>query len=377
MNVNIGKFVMIAFVVIASLVAVGGVFMHQAQFGREPSGERLKRIERSPNYRDGVFHNQLPTPVMKEGVNPLRVGKEFFFNKNARNTPPLRLPSKKIDLFALDPKENVFVWFGHSSYFMQIDGKKFLVDPVLCGSASPVSFTNKSYPGSDAYTPADIPGIDVLFISHDHWDHLDYETLTQLKPKIKRIVTGLGVGSHLEHWGFDTSIISEQDWNESVDLRDGFTAEVVPARHFSGRGFTRNKTLWVSFVLRTPTKKIYMSGDGGYGPHFAEIGKKFGPFDLAVLECGQYNENWKYIHMNPEETVRAGLDVQAKAIVPVHWGKFSLALHAWDESIVRAVNEGGRLHVPVLHPMIGAEMPLRDSVTTDRWWEYETRVSAL
>ncbi len=366
---------MIALLVAAALAVVGGVFMSQSRFGKVPFGERLARMERSPNYRDGVFHNQLPTPMMKEGVTYPSVLRDFLFNRSDRQTPPSALPSQKIDLSALDPKENVFVWFGHSSFFMQIDGKKILVDPVLSGNASPVSFTNKSYPGSDAYAPGDMPAIDLLLITHDHWDHLDYETLTQLRPRVKRIVTGLGVGAHLEEWGFDPGIIAEKDWNESVDLSGGFRVDVTTARHFSGRSFTRNKTLWVSFVLHTPSKRIFISGDGGYGPHFAEIGKKFGPFDLAIIECGQYNEAWKYIHMNPEETVRAAREVQAKAFVPVHWGKFTLAFHAWDESIIRVTEESRRLGVPVLHPMIGAKMPLTDTVTTGRWWEENVRVN--
>jgi L-ascorbate metabolism protein UlaG (beta-lactamase superfamily) len=348
--------------------------MSQSRFGKQPTGERLARIERSPNYRDGAFQNLLPTPMMNEDASYPGVLRDFLFNRSSRQTPAAPLPSQKIDLSALDPKENVFVWFGHSSFFMQIDGKTILVDPVLCGNASPVSFTNKSYPGSDAYAPADMPAIDLLLLTHDHWDHLDYETLTQLRPRIKHIVTGLGVGSHLEEWGFDRGIIDEKDWNETVDLNGGFRVDVATARHFSGRGFTRNKTLWVSFVLRTPTKNIFISGDGGYGPHFAEIGSKFGPFDLAVIECGQYNEAWKYIHMNPEETVRAARDVRAKAFVPVHWGKFTLAFHAWDESISRVTEESRRLGVRVLHPMIGARMPLTDSTTTSRWWELDARL---
>ncbi len=362
---------MTAIIVIAAFVAAGGVFMSQSRFGKEPSGERLARIERSPNYRDGVFQNEQPTLMMKEGVTYPGVLKDFLFNRSDRQTPLSPLPWQKIDLSALDPKEDVFVWFGHSSFFMQIDGKRILVDPVLSGSASPVSFTNKSYPGSDAYTPADIPAIDLLLITHDHWDHLDYETLTQLRPRIKRIVTGLGVGSHLEEWGFDPGIIAERDWNETVDVIDGFFVDVATARHFSGRSFTRNKTLWASFVLRTPSKRIFISGDGGYGPHFAEIGNRFGPFDLAVIECGQFNEAWKYIHMNPEETVRAAQDVRARAFVPVHWGKFTLAFHAWDEPINRVTAESSRLGVKVLHPMIGAKMPITDSTTTARWWEQQ------
>jgi L-ascorbate metabolism protein UlaG (beta-lactamase superfamily) len=366
---RIGKILMITLLILASLIAVGGVFMRQAKFGRAPEGERLARIQRSPHYKNGSFQNLEQTPQIVEGASYVGLLKKFLFERSRRSAPSSTLPSLKRDLFALDPHEDVIVWFGHASYFMQIDGKKFLVDPVFSGSASPVSFTTKSFPGTDAYTTNDIPEIDVLLITHDHWDHLDYETLLPLKPKIKRIVTGLGVGSHLESWGFDPAIINEMDWNESVDLQDGFELNATTARHFSGRSYIRNNTLWVSFVLSTPTKKIFLSGDGGYGAHFKDIGNRFGPFDLAVLECGQYNENWKYIHMNPEETVKAAVDLRAMTFLPVHWSKFVLALHDWDDPIRRVTAESRRLSVPVLHPMIGEVVMVSDSVYTDNWWE--------
>jgi L-ascorbate metabolism protein UlaG (beta-lactamase superfamily) len=197
---------------------------------------------------------------------------------------------------------------------MQIDGKRFLVDPVLNGSASPVKFTTRSFKGSDVYTTGAIPDIDYVFITHDHWDHLDHDTITQLKPKIKKIITGLGVGEHLERWGFEKGAIIERDWNEKIVLEDGFVVNTAPARHFSGRGFKRNGSLWMSFILQTPTMKIYIGGDSGYDTHFIEIGNKFGPFDLAVLENGQYDKNWKYIHMMPEEVVQAAEDLRAKVL---------------------------------------------------------------
>ena len=252
---------------------------------------------------------------------------------------------------------------------MQLDGKKILVDPVLSGSASPVKFTTRSFKGSDVYNAEAIPAIDYLFITHDHWDHLDYDTIMKLKPKIKRIITGLGVGEHFEHWGFDKNMIIEKDWNEEVRLDDGFIVNTAPARHFSGRGFKRNGSLWMSFVLQTPSMKIYIGGDSGYDDHFAAIGKKFGPFDLAILENGQYDKNWKYIHMLPEEVVQAAQDLRARRLLPVHWSKFSLSVHAWDEPMIRVVKEAGRKNVAVLHPMIGEVIYLKENTQTTAWWE--------
>jgi L-ascorbate metabolism protein UlaG (beta-lactamase superfamily) len=295
--------------------------------------------------------------------------KDFFFGKSKHSKPPGVLPSKKTDLLNLDPAKNTLVWFGHSSYFIQIDGKKMLVDPVFSGAASPLSFTTKAYPGSDVYTTDDIPEIDYLFLSHDHWDHLDYKTIVKLKPKIKQIITGLGTAEHLEYWGYDINKISEKDWNETIDLSDGFTVHTTPGRHFAGRTFKRNRAMWMSFVLQTPSMKLFLGGDSGYDTHFAEIGNKFGPFDLAILECGQYNAYWKYIHMMPEETVQAAIDLKAARLLPVHWAKFSLALHDWDDSIKRVTAEAARKHVPLIHPLIGEEVDLRDPMPSAKWWE--------
>jgi len=345
------------------------IFMRQSKFGKAPSGERLERIKASPNYRNGKFQNQSLTPDLTEGANYFSVLKDFFFNKDKRGKPSIILPSKKTDLHALAPDKNVLVWFGHSSYFMQVDGKKILVDPVFSGNASPLSFTTKSFNGADVYTADDIPVIDYLFISHDHWDHLDHDTIMKLKPKIKKIITGLGTAAHLEHWGFDKNIIEEKDWNEEVKLDEGFVVNTAPARHFSGRGFKRQQALWLSFVFQTPTMKIYIGGDSGYDAHFADIGKQFGPFDLAILECGQYNKSWKYIHMMPEELVQAGEDLKAKKIIPVHWSKFTLALHSWDEPITRVVAEARRKNFPIIHPMIGEEVNLKETGESIAWWE--------
>ncbi len=185
---------------------------------------------------------------------------------------------------------------------------------------------------------------------------------------MKKVITGLGTGAHLEYWGYDTANIIEKDWNEQVDLGDGFIVNTAPARHFSGRAFKRNGTLWTSFVLTTPTRKIYIGGDSGYDKHFAEIGNKYGPFDLVILENGQYNQDWRYIHMMPEEVVQAAVDLKAKKLLPVHWSKFALALHDWDEPIIRVVKESRVKHMPLLHPMIGEAVNLDDTLESAPWW---------
>ncbi|WP_228466976.1 MBL fold metallo-hydrolase [Adhaeribacter swui] len=345
------------------------IFLRQAQFGKLPSGARLERIKKSPNYRNGAFQNESFTPDLAEGVTYFSVAKDFFFGKNKRATPTDSIPSTKTDLLHLDPKQDVLVWFGHSSYFMQVDGKRFLVDPVLSGAASPVSFTTKAFKGTDRYTPDDLPEIDYLLISHDHYDHLDYETILKLKPKVKTIICALGTGEHLEYWGYDPAKIIEKDWNEEVNLGDGFSVHTVPARHFSGRGFKRNQALWTSYVLQTPTQKLFIGGDSGYDKHFAAIGEKFGPFDLVILENGQYNQSWRYIHMLPEQILQAAKDLKAKRIFPVHSAKFNLGLHAWDEPLKLIMENNKSEHLKIITPMIGEQVNLNDTTQQfSQWW---------
>jgi L-ascorbate metabolism protein UlaG (beta-lactamase superfamily) len=357
-------------VIVVVLFLIIYFFMQQPKFGSKPSGARLQLIQQSPHYKEGKFQNQSHTPDLAEGATYYSVMKEFFFGKKPRNKPAQPLPSKKTDLLALHPDENVFVWMGHSSYFMQIDGKKILVDPVLSGAASPLSFTTRSFAGADVYTADDIPVIDFLFLTHDHWDHLDYDTIKKLQPRIKNVITGLGTAEHLQRWGFNMANVYEKDWYQNIALPDGFTITVLPARHFSGRTFSRNTAIWASFALHTPHHKIYIGGDSGYDHHFISIGQTYGPFDLAILECGQYNKHWKYIHMMPEETVQAAQDLRAQKLLAVHWGKFALSLHPWDEPITRVHKAAAENNMPLLTPMIGEKMAIDANASAfSNWWE--------
>ena len=344
--------------------------MHSAKFGKLSSGARLQRIKQSPNYRNGAFQNLNPTPFLSEGVSYYSVTKEFLFLKKERIKPKKKIPSIKIDLYGLDLHDDVLVWFGHSSYFMQVDGKRILVDPVLSGAASPISFTTKAFTGTDVYKTDDIPEIDYLFISHDHWDHLDYKTIIKLKPKIKKIICGLGVGEHFEQWGFENQIILEHDWNEKILLDNGFVVHTLPARHFSGRTFKRNTSLWLSFAFKTPNFNFYLGGDSGYDEHFAQIGRDFGPFDLAILENGQYDKSWKHIHMMPDEVLDAAQDLNAVRLFPVHSSKFALGNHAWDTPL-KTITEFNQAHnLNLISPRIGEIVYLKNtSQKFDFWWE--------
>jgi L-ascorbate metabolism protein UlaG (beta-lactamase superfamily) len=361
------KMIYIILIVLALLVALVFVITSQPKFGAIPKGERLERIEKLPNFKDGKFHNLSETPQMSEDAKFLTMMKELFFSKNKK--PINEIPSIKTDLHNLNPDEDVLIWFGHSSYFIQLDGKRILVDPVFSGSASPFSFNIKAFEGSNYYQPKDIPAVDYLIITHDHWDHLDYKTITELKSKVANIITGLGVGAHFEKWGFDVDRIIETDWFEEVKLAEGFVISCTPARHFSGRGFQHKRALWASFVLKTPSQQIFIGGDGGYDSHFAEIGKKFGEFDLVILENGQYNKAWKYIHMMPEQVLQAAKDLNAKRLFPVHSGKFALANHAWDEPLKRITELNKNNSTPLLTPIIGELVRLKDSEQKfSEWW---------
>jgi len=355
-----------SFILIFSLVVT--LFMRQPKFGGIPKGERLERIKKSLHYRDGKFRNLNHTPHITNEKGFWQMTKEYFTAKNKK--PSNRIPTQKTDLQGLSANEDVLVWFGHSSYFLQIDGKSILVDPVMSGHAAPFSFSVKAFEGTDVYSTDDIPEIDYLIITHDHWDHLDYETLIQLKPKVKRVVTGLGVGEHLERWGYNGNSIFEMDWFEKTYFNNGFIFNATPARHFSGRGFVHKKTLWASFVLQTPTTKIFIGGDSGYDNHFKEIGDRFGEIDLAILENGQYNESWKYIHMMPEQVLQAAKDLKAKRLFPVHSMKFALANHAWDTPLktIKELNKFEKM--PMFTPMIGEKVKLDDaSQKFINWWE--------
>ena len=292
-----------------------------------------------------------------------------FMSKNKDTVPPGQLPSVKTDLHRLNSSQPVIVWFGHSSYFIRIGNKNFLIDPVFSGNASPLSFMMKAFPGSNIYKPEDMPAIDCLIITHDHYDHLDFKTVKKLRNKVDKIYCSLGIGSHLKYWGFDTNKIMEMDWWESKHLEHGISLTAAPARHFSGRGIKRGQTLWSSFILRTKDHNLYLGGDSGYDLHFKEIGDKLGPFDIAILEAGQYNTMWPLIHMMPEETVQAAIDLKAKALLPVHWGKFTLALHAWNDPVKRVVAKAKELNIKVLTPKIGQPLILDDSFPSESWWE--------
>jgi L-ascorbate metabolism protein UlaG (beta-lactamase superfamily) len=242
--------------------------------------------------------------------------------------------------------------------------------PSTPSQRSPVSFANKAFEGTSIYTAEEMPAIDYLLITHDHWDHLDYPSVIALESKVRHVVTGLGVGTYFEQWGYSKEKIHEANWNATVKLDEGFNIHVLPTRHYSGRLLTRNRTLWSAFALETSKRRIFFSCDSGYGPHFTQIGQRFKSFDLAVLDTGQYDRRWAYIHMNPEEAMRAAIDLQAKPLLPAHVDRFSLAKHPWDEPFRRITVASEATHLGVLTPKIGEPLYLGGKDQRfSRWWE--------
>lgn len=369
---------MLLFLGFGILIVLGiGWFIQQPVFGSFPQKqERLDRMKRSKAYQNGVFNNLLPTPMRPENVGNIEFFRKIFGGRSATTRPQNSLPIVQQGIREIPTSGPLrVIWFGHSSYLLLIEGKRIWVDPVFTSPISPVSFFGaESFKGPDIFTPQDFPSGDLIIITHDHYDHLDYLTIKtwlnrEKSGKPLRFLTALGVGETLERWGVPTENISELDWWEHTEIFEGVKFTSVPARHFSGRSYRRNISLWSGFVLETVNSRILIGGDSGYGPHFKEIGRRFGVFDLVFLECGQYSNLWPMIHMTPEEAVQAARDLQAKHLFPVHWGKFSLAFHSWDEPIRRVVDAAAQQKLPLITPRIGEMVTPGENREFEPWWE--------
>lgn len=294
---------------------------------------------------------------------------EFFFEK-AERIPNEPLPQKTVEVQDIyDGKRNGLkaAWLGHSTLLINLDGNIILTDPVFEEKVSIVGPTrfNSNLP----LELENLPYVDVIIISHDHYDHLNKYSVVNLSQKTERFIVPLGVGRRMRNWGVAEEKIVELNWWQEVALNSGLTIAATPSRHFSGRGlFDRNKTLWASWVIRTGSKKVFFSGDSGYFAGFKEIGEKYGPFDLTFLECGAYNENWKAVHMFPEETVQAHIDLRGKILQPIHWATFNLSLHPWYEPMERLTNAARQQGVGVSTPIMGRVVNYEKAVVADLWW---------
>ncbi|WP_455520165.1 MBL fold metallo-hydrolase [Porphyromonas sp.] len=357
---------------IVSLFGISYAVLHSPSFGALPSGERKERILRSPNYRDGRFQNRYPMPPSLQRPSlgdRIKILWRFLFDRPKDVRPTDSIPVVRHDLKKLDRSEDLIVWFGHSSYLLQMDGVRYLIDPVFVEGA-PFGIMNAFFRGTKVFDVADLPEIDYLIITHDHWDHLDYHVAKELQRRVRKVYTGLGVGAHLERWGYRPDQIVELDWDESTSTAEGGRVHCLPTQHFSGRGLTSAQSLWASFVLRGTKHSVYVGGDGGFSPHYAVIGKQFPQLDLAILENGQYSEQWSGIHMLPEYLGKTMHALGAKRILTVHHAKFALSMHPWKEPLEHAKRLRDEEGLPILMPRIGQIVRYTDSTfTTDDWWE--------
>lgn len=342
------------------------------EFGSMYTDNDKKQYEKSGHFEDGKFVNEIPTNMDMGFGDMMKVLKDFIVGvPNSR--PDFELPLEKVDSLTLTKNKTTtrLIWFGHSAFLLQMDGLNILIDPMFGDVPAPHPWLGKSrYTKELPIEIEKLPTIDFMILSHDHYDHLDFGSIQKLKSKTKKFYVPLGVGAHFKKWGVPLEDITEFNWWDEIQ-HESIKLAFTPARHFSGRGLTdRFTTLWGSWVINGTNDKIYFSGDSGYGSHFAEIGEKFGPFDFAMMECGQYNERWKDIHMMPEETAQAAVDINAKVMMPIHWGAFTLALHSWTDPVERVTKKAEELGVPILVPVIGSTIQLDTLPTTQNqnWW---------
>ena len=354
-----------------------GVFMLSAcsSFGTRPDKSTAAEFVTSKQYNaeKGEFENRLPEVIaeMRKEAMSWGVVKDWLAGGKDR-VPSQKLPEIKPNLkdFLTEEDEIKVIWFGHSSFLLNMQGKIVLVDPVFSNSASPVSFMVKRFQ-NPVLSIEELPPVDFVLISHDHYDHLDMESIKALKTTSAQFITPLGVGSHLQGWGIPKERIIEKDWWESHKV-EGIEFIATPSQHFSGRGlFNQNETLWASWVIQAGNHKVYFSGDSGYDTHFKEIGDKYGPFDIAFIESGQYNKRWEAVHLLPEQGVQAYKDLNAKRYFPIHWGMFELSLHTWYEPIVNLYKKSIKGEVNLLAPKIGELVRVNRPHVLEKWWELQ------
>ncbi len=343
-------------------------------FGGSPTTEQKEVYQQLDNYVDGKFINELPTSVF---VNPsdATLTNNTSASRDTNRDPAGPIPVSTIDWNQINNESDSLTWLGHSAFLLSIDNKKLLIDPILSPVASPVSFV-----GIERYEYSEdimlniideMPPIDAVLITHDHYDHLDYQSIIKLNSKVSHFFVPLGCGAHLTRWGIPEEKITELNWWEEAEY-EGLTVALTPSRHGSGRDpFGIDTTLWGGWVILGNKTRVYTSGDGGYGPHFKGIGDQYGPFDITLMEGAQYDRRWSDIHMVPEQSVQANLDVNGDTMMLMHWGAFTLANHAWNEPIERALEEANRRDVNIIAPKIGETVIFDSELQTPpvSWWD--------
>ncbi|MDT7856117.1 MBL fold metallo-hydrolase [Rubrivirga sp. S365] len=350
---------------VGGAVAAGAAALRHPVFGAAPEGERLARMRRSPQWRGGRFQNPEGARV---GASP-GAAWAWLTDRAADRRPGGAVPTvprRAVSFTA--PQDLRVTWLGHSTALLEVEGARLLTDPVWSPTASPgAAFGVRRF--FEPPLPLDqVPSLDAVLVTHDHYDHLDWQTVRALVPSVPRWLVPLGVGAHLEAWGVPADRITELDWWEEATVA-GLRVVATPARHFSGRTLgDRDRTLWCGWAVLGRDRRVYVTGDGGYQAAFAEVGRRLGPFDATLVEVGAYNALWADIHMGPEQAVRAVQDARGGLMLPVHWGTFDLALHGWTEPVERALVAAGAAGVPTAVPRPGESVFPFAPPPPERWW---------
>ncbi|WP_431908632.1 MBL fold metallo-hydrolase [Micromonospora carbonacea] len=340
-----------------------------AALGGRLSGARAERAARSPQFRDGAFRNRASTRTMAGSPDRNLVRELIFGKQKRRPTAAVPLVRPADPPAAATDRELGVVWYGHASALIEIEGHRVLVDPVWSDRCSPSALLGPRRLHEPPVGLHELPTVDAVVISHDHYDHLDMATVRALTAgQSAPFVVPLGVGAHLERWGVPEDRIVELDWAESHRV-GGLTITATAAQHFSGRGLRRDGTLWSSWVVAGAHRRVFYTGDSGYFDGYAEIGAEHGPFDVTLIQIGAYDRAWPSIHMFPEEAVAAHLDLRGGLLLPVHWATFNLALHDWSEPVDRLWAEAKARDVRLAVPRPGERVVVDDPPAVDGWWQ--------
>jgi L-ascorbate metabolism protein UlaG (beta-lactamase superfamily) len=337
-----------------------------AAMGAPARGARAERVRRSPQFRDGVFKNTKPSRMLPAGGIPRLVGRMITGRERRKPAGPIPLVTPRTGTTA----EGLHItWYGHASVLVEIEGARVLFDPVWSDRVSPSTRVGPKRLHRAPVPLDQLPPVDAIVISHDHYDHLDLPSVrTLVRTQKAPFLVPLGIGAHLERWKVPADRIIELDWDESAEI-GALRLTATEAQHFSGRGFSRDGTLWASWVVAGPTRRVFYTGDTGYFDGFAAIGEQHGPFDAALVQIGAYDPMWPDIHMTPEEGVATHLDVHAHVLIPVHWATFNLALHAWSEPVDRLWREAKARDVTLAVPRPGERVDVDDPPIVDGWWQ--------
>jgi L-ascorbate metabolism protein UlaG (beta-lactamase superfamily) len=359
------KFMTVLLAVAALLAAATWGVFQLPQFGGRFEGERLEKMRRSAQWVNDRFENDPPQSTNSSLVSTIRLYSQGQVREPQFEIPVVALPPGMLERPAGDGLRAI--WFGHASVLVELDGMRFMVDPVLADVVSPLPVGPSRF-HAPPVALAQLRGIDAVLISHDHYDHLDMATVQHLAAQGTHFYVGLGVGAHLERWGVPAAQVHEMQWWESVNMK-GVAIHSTPARHYSGRKRMDNSTLWTSWLVKGPAHAVFYSGDTGYAGHFKEIRQRLGDVDLTLVKVGAYGSTWLDIHMDPEHAVQAHVDLGGKALLPVHWATFNLAYHAWEEPIVRTLAAAKAQNVRVITPRVGEVYEAGRPLEATRWFE--------